>query len=49
MEVLLTPEREAQLAQIATKAGIDAERLVKAAVVRVLEGDVVASSVAGRR
>ena len=29
MEVHFTPEQEAQLAQIATKAGTDAERLVK--------------------
>ena len=34
-----TPEQEAQLAQIATNAGIDAERLVKDAALRLLEGD----------
>ena len=31
-----TPEQEAQLSQIATHAGIDAERLVKDAVLRLL-------------
>ncbi len=39
MEVRLTPEQEAQLAQIATNAGTDAERLVKDAVLRLLEED----------
>ena len=39
MEVHFTPEQEAQLSQIATNAGIDAERLVKDAVLRLLEGD----------
>lgn len=39
MEVHFTPEQEAQLAQIATKAGTDAERLVKDAALRLLEGD----------
>jgi hypothetical protein len=39
MEVQLTPEQEAQLAQIATKAGTDAEHLAKDAVLRLLEGD----------
>jgi hypothetical protein len=38
MEVHLTPEQEAQLAQIATNARTDAERLVKDAVLRLLEG-----------
>jgi len=38
MEVHFTPEQEAQLAQIATNAGTDAERLVKDAVLRLLEG-----------
>ncbi len=37
MEVHLTPDQEAQLAQIATNAGTDAERLVKNAVLRLLE------------
>ena len=40
MEVHFTPEQEARLAQIATNAGIDAERLVKKAVLRLLEDDV---------
>ncbi|MGH9432561.1 MAG: hypothetical protein ACRD3T_13550 [Terriglobia bacterium] len=39
MEVHFTPEQEAQLAQIATNAGTDAERLVKDTVLRLLEGD----------
>ena len=39
MEVQLTPEQEAQLAQIATKAGTDAEHLAKDAVLRLLEGE----------
>jgi predicted transcriptional regulator len=39
MEVYFTPEQEAQLAQIATKAGIDAERLVKEAALRLLQED----------
>ncbi len=39
MEVQPTIEQEAQLAQIATKAGTNAERLAKDAVLRLLEGD----------
>jgi hypothetical protein len=39
MEVHFTPEQEAQLAQIATKEGTDAEQLVKDVVLRLLEGD----------
>ena len=39
MEVPLTPEQEAQLAQIATKAGTDPEHLVKGVVLRLLEAD----------
>jgi predicted transcriptional regulator len=39
MEVHFTPEQEAQLAQIATKAGTDAERLVKEAALRLLQED----------
>ena len=39
MEVDFTPEQEAQLAQIATNAGTDAERLVKDAALRLLEED----------
>ena len=37
MEVHFTPEQEAQLAQIATNAGTNAERLVKDAALRLLE------------
>jgi hypothetical protein len=37
MNVNFTPEQEAQLAQIATKAGTDAEHLVKDTVLRLLE------------
>jgi len=39
MEAHFTPEQEAQLAQIATKEGTDAEQLVKDVVLRLLEGD----------
>jgi hypothetical protein len=39
MEVHLTPEQEAQLAQIATKTGTDPERLVKDVVLRLLESE----------
>jgi predicted transcriptional regulator len=39
MEINLTPEREAQLVQIAGQEGIDGERLVKDAAVRLLEED----------
>ena len=37
MEVHFTQEQEAQLAQLATKAGTDTEHLVKDAVLRLLE------------
>ena len=37
MEIHFSPEQEATLAQIATREGIDAERLVKDAAVRLLE------------
>jgi predicted transcriptional regulator len=37
MEVHFTAEEEAQLAQIATRSGIDAENLVKDAALRLLE------------
>jgi predicted transcriptional regulator len=40
MEVHFTPEQEAQLEQIASNAGIDAERLVKDAALRLLQDDV---------
>ena len=39
MEVHFTPEQEAQLGQIATHGGTDAERLVKDAALRLLEED----------
>jgi predicted transcriptional regulator len=39
MEVHFTPEQEAQLSQIATEAGTDAERLVKDAALRLLQED----------
>jgi predicted transcriptional regulator len=37
MEVHFTADQEAQLAQIATEAGTDAEHLVKDAALRLLE------------
>jgi len=37
MDVSFTPEQEAQIAQIATKAGTDAEHLVRDTVLRLLE------------
>ena len=37
MNINFTPEQEAQLAQIATQEGTDAERLVKDAAMRLLE------------
>ena len=40
MEVHFTPEQEAQLAQIATKAGTDPEHLVKDAALRLLENEI---------
>jgi len=39
MEVHFTPEQEALLSQIARYAGTDTERLVKDAVLRLLEED----------
>ena len=39
MEIHFTPEQEAQLTQIATQEGTDAERLVRDAAVRLLEED----------
>jgi hypothetical protein len=46
MEVHFTPEQEAQLSQLATKTGTDAEHLVKDAVLRLLdqEGHVPAAA-----
>jgi predicted transcriptional regulator len=39
MELHFTPEQEAQLAQIASQEGTDAERLVKQAALRLLQED----------
>jgi hypothetical protein len=39
MEVDFTPEQEAQLAQLATRAGTDPSHLVKAAALRLLEDE----------
>jgi predicted transcriptional regulator len=39
MEVHFTPEQEAQLSQIATKAGTDPERLVKDLLARYLDDE----------
>ncbi len=39
MEVYFTPEQKAQLAQIATNAGTNAERLVKDAALRLFQED----------
>jgi hypothetical protein len=39
MEVHFTPEQEAHLAQMATKAGTAAEQLVEEVVLRLLEGE----------
>jgi predicted transcriptional regulator len=39
IQVHFTPEQEAQLAQLATKSGTDAEHLVKDAALRLLEED----------
>jgi len=39
MEVQFTPEQEAQLAQIATNAGTDAQALVKEAALRLLQSN----------
>jgi hypothetical protein len=41
MEVHFTPEQEAQLSEIASQAGIDAEHLVKKAALSLLERDAV--------
>jgi hypothetical protein len=37
MEVHFTPDQEAQLADLASRAGIDAEHVVKETVLRLLE------------
>ena len=39
MEVILTPEQEARLAQIATRAGTAPERLAKNVIVRYLDDE----------
>lgn len=39
MEIHFTPEQEAKLVQIAIQEGIDAERLVKDAAMRLVEED----------
>jgi hypothetical protein len=39
VEVRFTPEQEAQLAQIANKAGADAEQRVKHAVLRLMQAE----------
>jgi predicted transcriptional regulator len=39
MEVHFTPEQESRLSQIATRAGIDPEQLVKDAALRLVEED----------
>lgn len=46
MEVHFTPEQEARLAQIATKAGSDPERFVKELVLHLLEGESPRSTAA---
>jgi len=45
MELHFTPEQEAQLAQLATKAGTDPAHLVMDAALRLLEGNVRPSSI----
>jgi hypothetical protein len=40
MEVHFTSEQEAQLAQIATKTGTDAEQLVKDVILRLIEDEM---------
>jgi hypothetical protein len=39
MEVHFTPEQETQLSQLATKAGTDAEQLVKDTILRLIEDE----------
>ena len=45
MEVRFTAEQEAQLAQIATTAGTDPERLVKGAALRLLHEEAFRAAV----
>jgi hypothetical protein len=40
MEVHFTPAQETQLAQIATKAGTDAEQLVKDTILRLIKDEI---------
>jgi hypothetical protein len=40
MEVDFTPEQETQLTQIATKAGTDAEQLVKETILRLIKDEI---------
>jgi predicted transcriptional regulator len=40
VEVHFTPEQEARLSKIATQEGVDPEKLVKDAALRLLEDDV---------
>jgi predicted urease superfamily metal-dependent hydrolase len=47
MEVHFTPEQEAQLARIASKAGTDPEHLVKDAALRLLVEEEAGSRVPG--
>ena len=39
MEVHFTPEQQAQLSKLATQEGIDAEKLVKDAALRLIDDD----------
>ena len=40
MEVHFTPEQETQLSQLATKAGTDAEQLVKDTILRLIKDEI---------
>ena len=46
MEVRFTAEQEAQLAQLATKSGTDAEHLVKDAALRLLDKETLCPAAA---
>jgi len=48
MEVHFTPEQEAQLSQIASRAGTDTERLVKDAALRLLGQDARFAPLCGK-
>ena len=39
MEVHFTPEQQAQLSKLATQEGVDTEKLVKDAALRLIEDD----------